>query len=449
MTMKEPRSKGLKEYRSKGARTRTAPKTKAETKASSPQAAWKESGARSQEDKPAGAPPAPRGPGRPTKLTPELVERVCRYIRAGSFIESAALGCGITRQTFYTWMRAGHAARDDRLAHNQRGAGAGEFLLTPEEERCVEFLDAMEEALSVAENRWVCGIVEAGERDWRAWAWRADRRTRLPHGYRACGEWDVGANESTLSGIRERQAARVEWTKKMRARVAAADAGAGAQNSEVIAETRKSGNAEAADAGAREGGKEKGEGEDAETGKHSELIAKARKSESAEGFEGQKDQGTKGPKADEKVAEKPAKLGKPVERPFGKTQGGSGAFLASVVLLLGLWLSPFDAGSALAQGSFAPFDKLRAGEPQEGGRGWGDSDGLLRSANESGFQPWGFGRRGSWAVAQAGMRPRRWRSRTRRHTRSEAVRSRTCRHGWGGARQIARGQSIRVGVAKR
>jgi hypothetical protein len=161
------------------------------------------------------------------------VERVCRYIRAGAFIESAALGCGITRQTFYLWMRTGNAARDDRLAHSQRGVGV--LMLTPDEERCVEFLDAMEEALSEAENRWVCGIVEAGTRDWRAWAWRADRRTRLPHGYRACGEWDLGATESTLSGIRERQAARVAWQKKMSARVAAEAAAAAAARD---AETR-------------------------------------------------------------------------------------------------------------------------------------------------------------------------------------------------------------------
>jgi hypothetical protein len=244
-------------------------------------------------------------------------------------------------------MRAGHAARDDRLALNQRPGGAGEFVLTPEEERCVEFLDAMEEALSVAENRWVCGIVEAGERDWRAWAWRADRRTRLPHGYRACGEWDVGANESTLSGIRERQAARVEWQRKMQAAAAAAE---DAESSEVIAEARKDGNAEG-----------------------SEIIAKARKSESAEGFEGQEDQGTKGPKADEKVAVAQKNAAGVVSKVI--TTGG---LMASVVLLLGLWLSPFDAG--------------RGGGPTE------HTEHTEMRANESGFQPWGFGRQHSWAV---------------------------------------------------
>jgi hypothetical protein len=302
--------------------------------------------------------------GRPTKLTPELTERVCRYLRAGAFIESAALGCGITRQTFYLWMRTGNAARDDRLAHSQRGVGI--LMLTPDEERCVEFLEAMEEALSVAENRCVCGIVEAGERDWRAWAWRADRRTRLPHGYRACGEWDQGANESTLHGIRERNAAREAWTRKMSARVAAMGAAGAEGEKESGARSQEGSGSAVAPA---ELWRDKLPNERSESDQKSEVGGQTAIQNPGVGSP----EPMSHPRSPQAHSTNSGSTGSPeaglvskmVKKPLRQAQGGSGAFLASVVLLLGLWLMGAARGFA---------------------------------ADESGFQPWKFGRRGSWAV---------------------------------------------------
>jgi hypothetical protein len=204
-------------------------------------------------------------------LTPALVKRVCRYIRTGDYIETAALCSGITRQTLYNWLRTGNAARDDRLAHAAKGKR--ELVLLPHELECVEFLEAMEQASSEAEHDCMSAIKKTAKKDWRAAAWWAERRKRFPSGYRACGEWDQGAAENTLDGVRERQAARVEWARKMKpaweawekteggedaARGEHGDAGTGknepnvesanapriAEIPEVIAEARKSGNAE-------------------------------------------------------------------------------------------------------------------------------------------------------------------------------------------------------------
>lgn len=43
--------------------------------------------------------------GRPSKLTPEIVERICRCLRRGSYIETAVEANGITRQTFLNWCK--------------------------------------------------------------------------------------------------------------------------------------------------------------------------------------------------------------------------------------------------------------------------------------------------------------------------------------------------------
>ncbi len=54
---------------------------------------------------------------RPTALTPERQERLCRAIRAGAPPETAAVHAGIGKSTYYAWMRRG-----------ERGAGPfGEF----------------------------------------------------------------------------------------------------------------------------------------------------------------------------------------------------------------------------------------------------------------------------------------------------------------------------------
>ena len=45
--------------------------------------------------------------GRPTKLTPELSERITAFVRAGNYVETAAAACGVNKATLYDWMKAG------------------------------------------------------------------------------------------------------------------------------------------------------------------------------------------------------------------------------------------------------------------------------------------------------------------------------------------------------
>ena len=50
-----------------------------------------------------------RPPGRPTKLTAELTERICEKIRLGCPPAPAAVSLGIAESTYQTWMRDGQA----------------------------------------------------------------------------------------------------------------------------------------------------------------------------------------------------------------------------------------------------------------------------------------------------------------------------------------------------
>lgn len=43
--------------------------------------------------------------GRPSKCTPDLLEKVCELIRRGTYKHVAAMACGISPSTLYRWLR--------------------------------------------------------------------------------------------------------------------------------------------------------------------------------------------------------------------------------------------------------------------------------------------------------------------------------------------------------
>jgi len=45
--------------------------------------------------------------GRPTKLTPDMQEKICQVIRAGNYAEVAAAYAGISHSRFYDWLKRG------------------------------------------------------------------------------------------------------------------------------------------------------------------------------------------------------------------------------------------------------------------------------------------------------------------------------------------------------
>ena len=95
--------------------------------------------------------------GRPSKLTEELTERLCKAIRAGCFVETAVAMNGLHKDTFYDWLKRG--AKEKRGPHRR-------------------FSDAIQKAMAEFEAAAVARIAKAGTdpKLWYATAWLLERK---------------------------------------------------------------------------------------------------------------------------------------------------------------------------------------------------------------------------------------------------------------------------------
>ncbi len=94
--------------------------------------------------------------GRPTKLTAEITEKICRYLRHGGYLETAAQAAGIDRKTLYNWIRRGEREAKGRYR---------------------DFVVQVEEAMAQAEMGDLLRIEKAAQDGvWQATAWRLERR---------------------------------------------------------------------------------------------------------------------------------------------------------------------------------------------------------------------------------------------------------------------------------
>lgn len=96
--------------------------------------------------------------GRPPSLTQELIDQILPYIEAGNYCEIACEINGISRDTFYTWLKA---------ARNPKGKPIYK-----------KFRQALKEAEGRAEANSVMRIRKAGQKQWQANAWYLERKAR-------------------------------------------------------------------------------------------------------------------------------------------------------------------------------------------------------------------------------------------------------------------------------
>lgn len=124
--------------------------------------------------------------GRRLKLTPEMIERICTFVRMGLPYEVAARAAGIGPSTFYRWKALGERAR------------SGIYR---------EFWEALNEAEAVAEATLVARIFEESKKNWQAAAWMLKQRfpERWGRGDLIRYESDIG---KALAEILERLADR-------------------------------------------------------------------------------------------------------------------------------------------------------------------------------------------------------------------------------------------------
>jgi transposase len=97
--------------------------------------------------------------GRPSKLTPELTKRLCDWLEAGNFIETACDMEGISRESFYEWLRRGERAWSNDI----------------EPVNYVQFSDMVKKAMARMEILTINDL-RAGPMNWQAKAWWLERR---------------------------------------------------------------------------------------------------------------------------------------------------------------------------------------------------------------------------------------------------------------------------------
>jgi transposase len=117
-----------------------------------------------------------------SKLNKELIEKAVKYIEQGNYIETVAAFLGISRQSFYDWIRRG--------SRNCEVLDAGNAL-DKKEEIYVDFFIAVEQARAVAEMADLNIIKDAAEKRWEAAAWRLERRSPDKWGRRSEVKADV------------------------------------------------------------------------------------------------------------------------------------------------------------------------------------------------------------------------------------------------------------------
>lgn len=146
--------------------------------------------------------------GRPTKLTDELQEKIITAIRGGCYVETAVVYAGINKDTFYAWLRRG-AAELERVNRNARNR------VRIAEQPYIEFSDAVMQAQAETEMIDITRVGLAGREDWRAAAWRLERKFPDRWGRRDALELtgkDRGPIELEVSSVAEvtRDAARIK-----------------------------------------------------------------------------------------------------------------------------------------------------------------------------------------------------------------------------------------------
>ncbi len=129
-------------------------------------------------------------PRRPAILTPGLIKKIVRYIRADNYFETSCRACGITKQTGSSWLKRGEAEAL-RLEIEYERADKGETtapVTNPVEEIYLEFFLAVDKADAEAEaedirdirngcDGWQSKMRLRESRDFKHWG----RKERFEH----------------------------------------------------------------------------------------------------------------------------------------------------------------------------------------------------------------------------------------------------------------------------
>lgn len=145
--------------------------------------------------------------GAPTKLTPKMRATLLQLARGGASKELAANVCEISKVTLYSWINRGRETEQKILLAEESG---GEYTPTDDENQYYEFMNAYRKAEAECELAdYVCIGNAAVTGDWRAAAWRLERRNPKRYGKQALEISGPNGGaipmEINLSGLSEKE----------------------------------------------------------------------------------------------------------------------------------------------------------------------------------------------------------------------------------------------------
>lgn len=115
-------------------------------------------------------------PGRPSKLTPDVADRIIAAVLEGNYLATAAQAVGVGESTLYRWLQRG-ADVEARALERAEDLDAVDLheLTDPAEWAYLDFREALKSAEAYAE-RELLGIVRQGRQGWQAHMTILERR---------------------------------------------------------------------------------------------------------------------------------------------------------------------------------------------------------------------------------------------------------------------------------
>ena len=108
------------------------------------------------------------------KISKEIIQQICELVRVGNYIEVAAAFVGIQKETLFRWLRKGRA--EIALREEGRTSKVNSVEMANLVALCAEFVVMLDKAKAEAEARDVVTIQKASVTDWKAAAWRLERK---------------------------------------------------------------------------------------------------------------------------------------------------------------------------------------------------------------------------------------------------------------------------------
>jgi transposase len=140
--------------------------------------------------------------GRKTKLTPEIQETICNWLKLGYYQEDAAIMAGIAPSTYYDWLKKGaeEDSRQDEIKALGDESSPLPAIIEGSDIELVyvfsEFSEAVARARAEAEGAHIKNIRRAADNGtWQASAWFLERSFPKKWGKRSTLDIDAQGDE--------------------------------------------------------------------------------------------------------------------------------------------------------------------------------------------------------------------------------------------------------------